>query len=307
MIPGALGMTIAVGPTGAWLPGRTVVPETRHQVRTPTTDGVQFMTITEPTQRSHPAAVPQLQIHAVHVGTLMGLPAPALTYQRGYGETYDPAMIMFVIVGGEHPVVVDTGTPDPEFVKKHHNYELIRPAEQEPLAALARIGVDPADVGTVIHTHLHWDHCSNDHLFPHARISVQKAELHYAVDPVEPNWVAYERLPGLKPPWVDVLDRIDTVTGHAQILPGISVVPLPGHTPGSQGVLVEAAERRFLLAGDCVNLYVNWDGDDRARHLPNGSLTNLLDNMDSFRRMERLDCEIVPSHDPRVVERGVFA
>lgn len=247
-----------------------------------------------------------LTVHALHVGTLVGFPTSSITFNRGFGHTQDIAMIMFLIEGGEHPVIVDTGTGDPEFTKRHHGYTLVRPFEQEPLNALKRTGVDPDDVGTVIHTHLHWDHCSNDQLFPNARIMVQKAELEYAVDPLEPNLVAFERLPGILPPWVGVLDRISTVTGDAQVLPGISVIHLPGHTPGSQGVLVETGAKRYLLAGDCVDLYDNWNGDEKASHFPS-TFTNLHDYMDSFKKIEALDCEVIPSHDPSVIKTGKFA
>ena len=247
-----------------------------------------------------------LKIQALHVGTLTGFPAAAITYHRGFGDTIDVAMIMFLITGGEHPVVVDTGTGDEAFTRQHHGYELVRPPEQEPLAQLERVGVDPADVGTVINTHLHWDHCSNNDLFPNARIVVQKAELEYAVDPLEPNLAAFERLPGITPPWTRAFDRIDTVVGDQAVLPGVSVVHLPGHTPGSQGVLVEAGSTNYLLAGDCVDVDHNWEGDSKLSHIPSGSFTNLHDYMDSFAKIERLGCVVIPSHDPRVVKDEVF-
>jgi N-acyl homoserine lactone hydrolase len=247
-----------------------------------------------------------LTVHALHVGTLLGFPTPAITYHRGWGERHDVPMIMFVILGGEHPVVVDTGTGTPEFTRAHHGYDLDRPPEQEPAAALERLGVDPGDVATVVHTHLHWDHCSNDDLFPAAQIIVQKAELAYAVDPLEPNRKAFQRGPGVLPPWVSVLDRIHTVDGDAELLPGISVVPLPGHTPGSQGVLVQGRGGPVLMAGDCVDTYANWTGDGKLSHIPSGSFTDLAAYMDSFRRIERLGCEVVPSHDMAVLDKGVF-
>lgn len=248
-----------------------------------------------------------LKIQALHVGTLKGFPAAAITYHRGFGETLDVAMIMFLVTGGEHPVIVDTGTGDPEFTKTHHGYQLERPPEQEPLAVLERVGVDPASVGTVVNTHLHWDHCSNNDLFPNARILVQKSELEYAVDPLEPNLAAFERLPGILPPWMRALDRTSTVSGDTELMPGLSVVHLPGHTPGSQGVLVQGARTSYLLAGDCVDVHRNWEGDGRLSHIPSGSFTNLHDYMDSFRKIERLGCVVVPSHDLKVVEEGTFS
>jgi glyoxylase-like metal-dependent hydrolase (beta-lactamase superfamily II) len=248
-----------------------------------------------------------LRIEPLHVGTLKDFPTAAITYHRGFGEVHDVAMIMFLVTGGEHPVVVDTGTGDPAYTAQHHGYTLERTPQQEPLAVLERAGVDPAEVGTVINTHLHWDHCSNNDLFPNAQILVQKAELEYAVDPLEPNLAAFERLPGVTPPWVRAMDRIRTVEGDVEVMPGLSIVHLPGHTPGSQGVLVQGETRCYLLAGDCVDSHANWDGDAKLSHIPSGSFTNLHDYMHSFTKIEGLDCVVIPSHDFKVLGDGTYS
>jgi N-acyl homoserine lactone hydrolase len=237
------------------------------------------------------------KIQALHVGTLKNFPTAALTYHRNFGQVSEVAMLMFLVTGGEHPVIVDTGTNDPEFTREVHGYELVRPDDQHPLAVLEKAGVDPADVGTVINTHLHWDHSSNNDLFPHARVLVQKSEIAYAVDPLEPSLKAFERLPGRTPSWIKAIGNLSTVDGDEEILPGLSVVHLPGHTPGSQGVLVETGDGSYLLAGDCVDLHANWAGDTKLSHIPSGSFTDLGAYMSSFRRMERLGATVVPSHD----------
>jgi N-acyl homoserine lactone hydrolase len=247
-----------------------------------------------------------LKIHALHVGTLTSLPMAALTYQRGYDELVDVHMIMFLITGGDHPVVVDTGTDTPEATRLRHGRTLVRPPDQEPVAALAAVGVDPAEVGTVINTHLHWDHCSNNSLFPNARIMVQKSELQYAVDPLLPNRRVYERQPDTQPAWIRSLNQIETISGDVDLLPNISVVHLPGHSPGSQGVVVSAGSTTYLIAGDCVSYYENWDGDDRIAHIPTGGFTNMHDYMDSFAKIERLGATVIPSHDPRVTAQKTF-
>lgn len=246
------------------------------------------------------------KIEALHVGTLKDFPAAAMTYHRGFSQVLDVAMVMFLITGGEHPVVVDTGTDDAEATARLHGYTLERTDDQHPQAALERAGVAPADVGTVINTHLHWDHCSNNDLFVNADVIVQKAELEYAVDPLEPNLAAFERQRGVTPPWVRALGRTRTVEGDVSILPGLDVVHLPGHTPGSQGVLVETDGGRYLLAGDCVDLHDNWEGDSKLSHIPSGSFTDLAAYMKTFAKMETLGATIVPSHDLAVVEQGVF-
>ena len=85
------------------------------------------------------------------------------------------------------------------------------------------------------------------------------------------------------------------------------MVTLLGHTPGSQGVLVECADCRYLIAGDCVYTYENWAGDAEATHIPAGLYTDLIQHEASFHKIEGLDCEVIPSHDVQVLPRRVFA
>lgn len=247
-----------------------------------------------------------LTIHALPAGVIRSFPKNGLTYWRGEGKTVDVPLVVFAILGGESPVIVDTGAPPPEFVRRHHGCDFDRPANEDLSSVLAGLGVDPGDVDTVINTHLHWDHCGGNALFNNARFVIQKVELNYAVDPAPPNRVSYERVDGLTPPWVPVLGRIETVSGQVEVEPGIWTVPLPGHTPGSQGVLVETDTGPFLLAGDCVYTYENWHGDASAGHILPGTFTNLVDCMDSFRRIEGLGAEVIPSHDAAVLEQKVF-
>lgn len=258
------------------------------------------------TVESSPSNVGQLRIRALDLGRAT-IPTAFFTLGQGWGDFIEIAIIMFVILGGEHPIVVDTGTPDPETTRAVHGFDLRRDARQEPRAALKRIGVNPDDVGTVILTHLHWDHCSNNGLFPNARFIVQKAELEYAVDPLEPHRLAYDVGRGLVPGWFEVFDRIEPVKGEADVAPGVSVLPLPGHSPGSQGVVVETPEGTRVLAGDCVDLFANWQGNDRWRHIPSGTYTDLADYASSFEKLEHLEADVIPSHDALVFERENLA
>jgi N-acyl homoserine lactone hydrolase len=247
-----------------------------------------------------------LKILPLHVGTLQDYPTPSIVYQRDWGETHDVAMIMFAIVGGEHPIIVDTATKGEEFTRREHGFHLVRPPEQEPEAVLRAAGIDPADVRIVINTHLHWDHCSNNDLFPHADIYVQRAELAYAIAPLETNRIAFDNTRTLTPTWLSSLGRIIPVEGDRKVAPGVRLIHLPGHTPGSQGVLVEGEDHSFLLCGDFIDNLRNWTGDEKASHIPSGSFTDLEAYWRSFRRVEELGCEIIPSHDIAVLEHGPY-
>ncbi|MFC9454378.1 N-acyl homoserine lactonase family protein [Streptomyces sp. NPDC056983] len=246
-----------------------------------------------------------LNITAVSVGRSFALQKPSLTYLRGWGETMDIPLIMFVIQGDGPPVIVDTGA-DVERAVKHHKIRVEQSPEERPEAALQELGVDPAEVRVVVNTHLHWDHSSNNHLFPNARIILQQREIDYASDPVPWHQRQFEHARDVPAAWRRAEDRIEAIDGDVEVAPGVSVVALPGHTPGSQGVVVEAATKRYLLAGDCIDLYENWAGDAEAEHIPSGFFTDIVAYRDSFQRIEELDCEVVPSHDPLVVERRDF-
>lgn len=111
-----------------------------------------------------------------------------------------------------------------------------------PIAdALAGIGAAIEDVDLVINCHLHADHAGGNVQFPEATILVQPAEL---VAAREPDYSIPEALN---------LDagRYAERKGEHEPLPGVRVVPTPGHSPGHQSVLVETDAGRLLLAGQC--------------------------------------------------------
>jgi len=250
-----------------------------------------------------------LEIIPICMGEISGLHQPMITFPFGFGQMHTTKSLVFVIKGGDHPIVVDTGPCDPDWTKKYHGYELIQKQDEIPEIAFEKAGINLDDVQIVINTHLHWDHCFNNDLFKNATFYVQKSELNYAIDPIEIHRPAFEKIPGVTPPWVKVWDRIKTVEGDEEITPDVSVVLLPGHTPGSQGVLVSTGKNKYLLAGDCVDTYENWYGNDQVSHIPSGVHTSLIEFDQSFKRIEQLEragYEVVPSHDKKVLERGVF-
>jgi N-acyl homoserine lactone hydrolase len=247
-----------------------------------------------------------LSIRALCVGRVFGLPKPSFTYLRGLGETLDLPLIMFVIEGGESPIVVDTGA-DVTRAWDLHRIRMEQTEAETPDVALRSVGIDPDDVRLVVNTHLHWDHSSNNHLFPNARVIVQRRELEYACRPVPWHRVHFEVRPEVAAAWRSGEAQLSPIDGDTEIAPGVTAVTLPGHTPGSQGVLVDTGSGRYLIAGDCLYLYENWEGDDQVDHIPVGLYTDLVAYDESLCKIETLNCQVIPSHDFRVLDRQPFA
>jgi N-acyl homoserine lactone hydrolase len=115
-------------------------------------------------------------------------------------------------------------------------------ADMDPrLTPLSEQDFDIAGIDIVVNTHLHFDHCGGNHLFAGKPIYVQRRELDDALgmdDYTIREWVA---APGVEYVPVD---------GELELLPGLRLVPAPGHCDGMQVVVVETGGRPLVVGGD---------------------------------------------------------
>ena len=227
------------------------------------------------------------------------------TYLRCAGEKIRAPILGWLVRAGADAILVDTGPSSPEAAEGWHT-RIRRTAEEMPAAAVRAAGVDPDRLKLVILSHLHWDHCYNLETFPAARFLVQAEEVRAAVDPVPSQRLTYEiGIPGRRPPWMTAFDRLEVVRGDIEVAPGVSTVTLPGHTPGLQGVLVNTAAGRHLIASDALPLAENL-GTKVNEPIALGIHTDVATCFRSFERMRAVADVILPSHDLDVLKSSTY-
>ena len=150
-------------------------------------------------------------------------------------------------------LVVDTGprTGHPLIDELYHP-EVITIVE-----ALNRVSIDERDVVAVVNTHLHFDHCGQNHLLPHAPVWLSAAEVAAAEEPhyTVPEWAAVEP------------SRLRIAGDEEELAAGVTILHTPGHTPGHQSVAVETSDGIELVVGQACwtcREFVSWTASESA-------------------------------------------
>ncbi len=221
----------------------------------------------------------EYKVTPIKVGSLFYYRGGFTSNQEEYKTKEEFPILIFLVEGSTRKILVDTGGGDPEEMKQYGHALCKREKEERPDLALRKNGVDPKEIDTVIMTHLHWDHCYNNHLFSEAEFIVQKKELLNAVCPLPKFRNMYETFDtGVIPPWARQGSKWKIIDGDQTLCDGIHLLLLPGHTPGLQGVLVNTAEGECLQASDAVPLYECIEGLQQEKY----GISSLCDNLGDF-------------------------
>jgi glyoxylase-like metal-dependent hydrolase (beta-lactamase superfamily II) len=181
----------------------------------------------------------------------------------------DCACVCLVARKNGRVVVCETGIGSKLSEKRARQVALREP--EGLLHALERLSIRPAEVDAVITTHLHWDHAGGmtrrDELgaleltFPKARHFIQRSEWDFALHPdvrSQPGYVLDDFTP-----LADGHRQVEFLDGDAEVLPGVHVRHVGGHTPGSQVVILRSGELACAVTGDLVcttpHLRVPWN------------------------------------------------
>jgi len=219
-----------------------------------------------------------------------------------YGDYHRSPMTMDYFVwalrSDTHTVVVDLGFT--EAVGTRRGRQFLRC----PGRGLAELGIDAASVEHVILSHFHYDHVGNYALFPRATFHVQDAEMAFytgrsAAQPAFRHSVEVDDVCALVR--LNYEGRLRFVDGEGEIVPGVRVHRVGGHTTGMQITTVATTRGQAVVASDASHYYRNFEA-----RIPFNTLHDLPGMYRAFDRIRELASApelILPGHDPLVLER----
>ena len=164
---------------------------------------------------------------------------------------------------GEALIAIDPGLDDPgtalarDFIARFTSWDIAIVRSPGLAAAMAQLGWEPEAVTHVVITHAHFDHYAGAVIerdgalvprFPNARHFVGRADWDGNPDRAEPDSDLNHRL-GM----IGEQDLLEVVDGDQEIVPGVTLLPSPGETPGHLAVRVSSGGQSLYVLGDLVH------------------------------------------------------
>ncbi|MBT3991335.1 MAG: N-acyl homoserine lactonase family protein [Rhodospirillaceae bacterium] len=216
----------------------------------------------------------------------------------GPEEIVDLPVMCFLLRHPEGNVLFDTGCHPSAAVDAKTRWgglaEAIRPTmgkKDNVVDGLGSVGLTAADIDVVVNSHFHMDHCGCNEFFTQATMIVHSAELDRVRDP---------KLEGkgyFKADW-DTGQEFDVINAQRDLFGDdrIVLLPLPGHTPGLTGALINFDNSgSFLLASDSVALKENLNPEIMSKNIWDEDLT--LKSITEINKIQSQGTTIIFGHD----------
>src|SRR5215470_10480447 len=206
--------------------------------------------------------VGDIMVTALSDGTLVRTPEilrdiAVADAERLFAEAFRPGMIIsvnaFLIRGVGRLTLMETGSG---------NY--LGASAGHLLANLAAAGVSPAEIETVLLTHMHPDHsagltdlATGRPNFPNAELVVHENEpRHWNDDAAMARGTEREKklfYQQAREQMAPYRDRMRLFRA-GEVLPGVTAIPAHGHTPGHSAFLIASGKEQLLIWGDTVHV-----------------------------------------------------
>ncbi len=211
-------------------------------------------------------------------------------FEKGKGKAY-----IWFIEGPKERIIFDTGGTSkeisgsiPDFVCK----DVASPEE-----ALSKVGLKCEDIDIVIIGHVHPDHMGLSYKYPNAKFVIQRKELEFARNPHPAVGTSYRK------EWLEGVN-FEVIDGDNEIVPGISVIFTPGHSPGGQSLAVQTEKGIAIITGFCV-VGENFNPPKQHPYPVMISLlhTNAIELYDSLMKVKEKADIVLPVHEFDLPER----
>ncbi|MGH1365393.1 MAG: MBL fold metallo-hydrolase [Calditrichia bacterium] len=165
---------------------------------------------------------------------------------------------LLLLRNADRLILVDTGMGD-KGDEKFLKINAVNHSQFNLASGLKNLDVAPEDITDVILTHLHYDHAGGATkvnadgeivpTFPNAKYYVQREHFGWAMKPTEKDRASF-----LKENFIPLQEAncLILVDGERELLPGLRLLPIDGHTTAQQMVLVRGEDRTLLFAGDLL-------------------------------------------------------
>ena len=171
--------------------------------------------------------------------------------ETGTGQLRVEPVLGYLVGQPDGWLLFDTGMgAGPPELEAHY-----RPVRRALAEAVRRAGVEVAKIRWVANCHLHFDHCGGNPLLADRPLFTQRTELAQA------RSTEHYTLPHL----VDFGGaRYEQLDGETEVLPGVWVLPTPGHTDGHQSLVVRRPDGTVVVAGQAHDTATQYSADQLA-------------------------------------------
>ncbi|MDR1835458.1 MAG: N-acyl homoserine lactonase family protein [Fusobacteriaceae bacterium] len=213
-------------------------------------------------------------------------------------------VMAFLIETDDGYILYDTGS-NPDAMKGYWSkvlqqiYPLYQKPEEELDKQLALCGVKPEDIKTVVISHMHLDHAGNLQLFPNTTVIVPKADFYAGQAQVKLNKDPNTHGGYVKGDMDRYVGQYVLADGDVdfELVPGVEVINLPGHTPGLLGLVVHLPNQTMILPQDCIYSSEIYGPPARLSGLCYDSIS-FMKSVEKVRRLQKkYNATVIYAHD----------